>query len=185
MPRLRPAAALAALPVAMLVACASTARADEAQDVERLLRAGRTSEALARVERSLAARPADPQLRFLKGVVLTDARRTAEATDVLVKLTEDHPDLAEPYHNLAVIYAADGRDDKARASLEAAVRANPGYATAHENLGDVYARLAAASYQRTLQLDPANRSAVPKLALVRGLFAAAPTAPAPAGSAPR
>ena len=185
MPRLRPVVLLAALHIAMIAVCPATVRADEAQDVERLLRAGRASEALARVERSLAARPADPQLRFLKGVVLADARRTAEATEVLVKLTEDHPDLAEPYNNLAVIYAGDGRYDKARDALEAAVRANPGYATAHENLGDVYVRLAAASYQRALRLDAANRSAVPKLVLVRGLFSTASAAPATAGSAPR
>ena len=185
MPCPRPVAALAALHAAMIVICALPAHADEAQDVERLLRAGRTSEALTHVERSLLARPADAQLRFLKGVLLADARRTAEATEVLVKLTEDHPDLAEPYNNLAVIYAGDGRYDKARAALEAAVRANPGYATAHENLGDVYARLAAASYQRALQLDASGRGAAAKLALARGLFAAMPAAPALAGSAVR
>ena len=182
MPRLRLATVLAALHVAVTVLAPSAARADEAQDVDRLLRSGKATEALARVERSLTAKPADPQLRFLKGVVLAEAKRTAEATEVLVKLTEDYPELAEPYNNLAVIYAADGRYDKARAALEAAVRANPGYATAHENLGDVYARLAAASYQSALRIDPAGRSAAPKLALVRGLFAAAP-ASAPAGSA--
>ena len=188
MPRLRPAAVLAAIHVALIAAWPMAARADEAQDIERLLRAGRTSEALARVDRSLAARPADAQLRFLRGVALADAQRTAEAVDVLVKLTEDHPDLAEPHNNLAVIYAADGRYEKARGALEAAVRANPGYATAHENLGDVYARLAAASYQRVLQLDAASRGAAAKLALVRGLFAATPAmaaTQAPAGSAPR
>ena len=181
MPCPRPAA-LAALHVALtLIAIApSSARADDAQDVERLLRAGKPAEALARVVRSLAATPADPRLRFLKGVALADAKRIPEATEMLIKLTEDYPDLAEPYNNLAVIYAAEGRHDKARAALEAALHANPGYATAHENLGDVYARLAAASYQSVLRLDPANRSATSKLALVRGVFA-----PAPAASTPR
>ena len=183
MPSPRPAA-LAALHVALtlIAVVPSPARADDAQDVERLLRAGKPAEALARVDRSLAAKPADPRLRFLKGVALADAKRIPEATEMLVKLTEEYPELAEPYNNLAVIYAAEGRHDKARAALEAALRANPGYATAHENLGDVYARLAAASYQSALRLDPAGRSATAKLALVRGVFAAAPE---PSASTPR
>ncbi len=47
-------------------------------------------------------------------------------------------------------------------------------ATAHENLGDVYATLAAQSYARALQLDARNVSVPPKLALVRELFKTKP-----------
>jgi tetratricopeptide (TPR) repeat protein len=74
------------------------------------------------------------------------------------------------------LYAARSEFDKARAALEAAVRANPAYAIAHENLGDVYARLAAISYAKAQQLDPADSSAARKLALVRQLFPAPPQA---------
>jgi len=185
MTRPRPIAvrAVAVLLGAVLCLGAMPVRADEAGDIDRLLRSGRTDEALARIDRALAAKPGDPQMRFLHGVALADAKRTDEATEVLVRLTEDYPELAEPYNNLAVLYAATGAYDKARNALEAAVRNNPGYATAYENLGDVYARLAAASYSRVQQLDAANRSAGSKLAQLRGVFAPAGASPGRAASA--
>ena len=52
-----------------------------------------------------------------------------------------------------------------------AIRTNPGYATAHENLGDVYAQLASQSYSRALQFDARNTAVPLKLALIRELFA--------------
>ena len=52
-----------------------------------------------------------------------------------------------------MLYAAQSQFDKARAALEMAIKLNPGYATAHENLGDVYVRLAAQSYSRAQQLE--------------------------------
>ena len=66
------------------------------------------------------------------------------------------PSCPSRYNNLAVLYAAQSEFDKARAALEMAIRTNPSYATAHENLGDVYAMLAAQPYSRALQLDPGN-----------------------------
>lgn len=157
--------------VAAALLAGGVARADEYADVQQLLRSGKRAEALARADQYLAGKPKDPQMRFLKGVMLTEAGRTAEAEEVLQKLTEDYPELPEPYNNLAVLYAGRSQFDKARAALETAIRANPGYATAHENLGDVYAKLASQSYGRALQLEPGNAAVQPKLALIRELFA--------------
>ena len=69
-----------------------------------------------------------------------------------------------------MLYAGAGDYAKARATLEQALRTNPGYATAHENLGDVHAALAAQSYARALKLDPGNVTVPPKLAIVRELY---------------
>ena len=66
--------------------------------------------------------------------------------------------------------AAAGRYDQARTALEAALRANPQYAVAHENLGDVYARLAEQAWARSLQIDAGNARLPGKLGAVRGLF---------------
>ena len=71
-------------------------------------------------------------------------------------LVQDYPELAEPHNNLAALYAAAGDYGKARAELEEALRLNPLYAPAHENLGDVYALLAGQSYARALRLEPAS-----------------------------
>lgn len=168
---IRKTAGLAVLAAALLAGGA--VRADEYGDVNQLLRSGRHSEALNKADQYLAGKPKDPQMRFLRGVVLTEAGRPNEAIAAFQKLTEDYPELPEPYNNLAVLYAGQAQFDKARAALEMAIRTNPSYSTAHENLGDVYAKLASQAYSRALQLDGGNTTLQPKLALIRELFAPA------------
>jgi len=148
---------------------AAPARADDLQDASRLLKAGQREQALERVNRALAAKPGDPQARFLKGLIYTEQGNTREAIEIFTKLTQDYPDLPEPYNNLAVIYAGQGQYEKARAALEQSIRTHPSYATAYENLGDVYAKLASQAYDKALQLDSSNTGAQNKLSLVREL----------------
>jgi tetratricopeptide (TPR) repeat protein len=148
---------------------ATSVYADEAADVSKLLRGGQLNEAMSKADAYLAQHPRDAQMRFLKGVILTEQNRQADAISVFTKLTEDYPDLPEPYNNLAVLYAGSGQYDKARAALENAIRTNPSYATAYENLGDIHARLASQAYDKALQLDSANNGAKSKLTLLRSL----------------
>lgn len=166
------------------LALAGVAEADEYGDVNQLLRSGKNAEALAKADQYLAGKPRDPQMRFLRGVILTEQGRTNDAIATFLKLTEDYPELPEPYNNLAVLYAGLSQFDKARAALEMAIRTNPSYATAHENLGDVYAKLASQAYSKALQLDSGNTAVQPKLALIRELFAPAPRGARPAAAAP-
>ena len=156
--------------LALCLGAAFGVHADELADVQRLYYAGQAPAAMQRADQFLAINPRDAQMRFLKGVMLTDAKRSMEAIALFQKLSDDFPDLAEPYNNLAALYAAQGDYAKARATLEQALRMNPNYATAHENLGDVYAALAALSYARAEKLDPANVTVPTKLALVRDLY---------------
>lgn len=157
------------LAVAALSMITLSARADDIADVQRLLAAGKNTEALQKADQYLNVKPRDPMMRFLRGISLSQAGRSAEAVTVFTKLTEDYPELPEPFNNLAVLYAQQGQYDKARNALEMAIRTNPSYATAYENLGDVYAKLASQAYSKALQID--TRSAVaPKLAMVRDLF---------------
>ncbi len=162
----------AALRMLFLAATLSAplAHADDYDDVNRLVHASQYAEALAKAEQYLASKPRDPQMRFLKGVIQTDTGKTTDAIDTFSKITEDYPELPEPYNNLAVLYASQSQFDKARAALEMAIRTNPGYATAHENLGDIYARLAIQAYSKALQLDGANPAVQAKLTLIRKLF---------------
>lgn len=178
-----PATRLAALLRGTTVLCACiflslAARADDLQDASRMLKAGQHQQALERVNKVLAAKPRDPQARFLKGLIFTDQGNTKEAIDLFTKLTQDYPELPEPYNNLAVIYAAQGQYDKARVALEQSIRTHPSYATAYENLGDVYAKLASQAYDKALQIDSTNKGAQNKLSLVRDLVggSAAPAA---------
>jgi ketosteroid isomerase-like protein len=150
------------------------ARADDLADVQQLLKSGNSAEALKRAEQFLSGQPRDAQMRFLKGVALAEQNRAADAAGVFLKITEDHPELPEPYNNLAVLYANQGQYDKARTALEMAIRTNPSYATAYENLGDVYAKLASQAYSKALQVDAGNTAVAPKLALIRDLFSPIP-----------
>lgn len=152
-----------------LLAC-GTAFADDYADVGTMLRAGQAAQALARADQYLATKPRDPQMRFLRAMALTSAGRTADAIAAYTALNEEYPELPEPYNNLAVLHASQGHLDKARAALEAAVRANPSYAVAHENLGDIHLRLAEQSWARALQLDGQLAAGIrPKLTLARQL----------------
>ncbi|MFM2274360.1 MAG: hypothetical protein RL211_232 [Pseudomonadota bacterium] len=146
------------------------AHADEYGDVAQLVRIGKLPEAMAKADLYLASKPRDPQMRFLKGLIQRDSGKPADALATFTKLTEDYPELPEPYNNLAVLHASQGQFDKARVALEMAIRTNPSYATAHENLGDIYARLASQAYNKALQLDNNNSAVQPKLALIRELF---------------
>ncbi|MGH6625050.1 MAG: tetratricopeptide repeat protein [Burkholderiaceae bacterium] len=159
---------------------APLAYADDYGDVNQLLRSGKFSEALGKADQYLAAKPRDPQMRFLKGVIQTESGKPADAITTFTRLTEDNPELPEPYNNLAVLYAGQSQFDKARAALEMAIRTNPSYATAHENLGDVYAKLASQAYSKALQLDGSNTGVQPKLALIRELFSPAAKGQKPA-----
>lgn len=129
-----------------------------------LLRSGKSAEALAKADAYIKANPARSAEASWKGVILSEQNKPAEAIDTFTKLTQDYPELPEPYNNLAALYANRGELDKARAALESAIRLNPNYATAHENLGDVYARLAAQQYARAQQFatGQCERTSQPK-----------------------
>ncbi len=162
------------LAVAACGMSASALAAVEHEDVDKLMQAGKLDEAMTRADAFLKDKPRDPQMRFLKAVIQLDTGKRAEAIAAFTQLTQDAPELPEPYNNLAVIYASQNQFDKARAALESAIRTNPSYATAQENLGDVYARLASQAYSKALQLDQNNTAVQPKLAVIRTLFTPTP-----------
>jgi tetratricopeptide (TPR) repeat protein len=162
--------------LALAIVCLA-AHADDYSDVSQLVRAGKLPEALTRADQYLSTQPKDPQMRFIKGVIQRDSGKSTEAITTFTRLTEDYPELPEPYNNLAVLYAGLGQFDKARATLEMAIRTNPSYATAHENLGDIYAKLASQAYNMALQLDTANAQVPTKLALIREIFGSPGTKP--------
>ena len=158
------------LALAAALCGAAVAHADAYGDVNQLLKTGKGADALQAANKYLAEKPKDPQMRFLKGVIQTQAGNTTEAIATFTALTQDYPELPEPYNNLAALLASQNQLDKARTALEMAIRTNPGYAIAHENLGDIYARMANQSYARAQQLEPGNAQLAPKMALVRDVF---------------
>ena len=162
---------LAAAAFALLFAAAGfAAPADDLREAQKLYSQGKLQPSLEKVDGYLKTQPRDAQGRFLRGLVLTEQKKTQEAIQVFTGLTEDFPELPEPYNNLAVLYASQGNYDKAKSALELAIHTHPSYATAHENLGDIYAQLASRAYDRALSLDKNNTSAQVKLSMVKDLF---------------
>lgn len=144
--------------------------AEDTKDATKLYQQGKLDQALTKVNGALTQQPKDAQGRFLKGLILTEQKKGADAIQVFTSLTEDYPELPEPYNNLAVLYANQGNYDKAKAALELAIHTHPSYATAYENLGDIYAQLARRSYDKALQLDKSNVTAQGKLSMVKDIF---------------
>ena len=147
-------------------AFAASPAVDEAQA---LIGKGQFEQALSRLDSHLRSAPQDAEARFTRGLVLVRLNRNDDAAKAFAELTRDYPHLPEPYNNLAVIYAQQGDYDKARDALEAALATHPSYPVAHENLGDIYAALAAAAYNRALSLDPNNAAVKAKLGLITQL----------------
>jgi tetratricopeptide (TPR) repeat protein len=167
---------LMALLLSMASHLPTPAVANTLPEIQQLMKQGRYPQALEKADAYLARAPRDAQGRFFKGLILTEMNRASEAIAVFSQLTEDYPDLPEPYNNLAVLYAQQKQYDRARQALEMAIRTHPAYAVAYENLGDVYAKLASQAYDKALQLDSANAAAQNKLALIHDLVSAPPQA---------
>lgn len=173
---------------AALCFTAQNASATAVEDAQGLIKQGQFDAALRLLDGQLKDAPQDADARFLRGLVLTRLGRSGEAVKVFADITRDYPQLPEPYNNLAVLYAQQGDYEKARDALEAALSTHPSYATAHENLGDIYAALAGSAYGRALQLDKNNQEVRNKLSFINRLnskdTSVATPAPTPVAPAP-
>ena len=166
--------------VACVIVASTPVLANEVQEINQQFRKGDLNGALDRANRYLAKNPKDAQARFLKGLILADQGKTNEAITVFTALTEDYPELPEPYNNLAVLYASQSKYEEAKNALEMAIRTHPSYATAHENLGDIYAKMASIAYDKALALDNKNAAAQTKLALIQDMIGGQQRKPAAA-----
>jgi Flp pilus assembly protein TadD len=154
------------------------------KDARELIVKKQFDEAIAVLDKLTAERPREPQARFLKGVALSDAGKSDDAIVAYRSVISEYPELPEPHNNLAVLYAAKGEFELARAELETAINAAPDYIVAYENLGDVYVRLAEQSYERAIARDARNRTAAPKLKVVSEVLTTRAKPSAPATGAP-
>ncbi|MCO5398089.1 hypothetical protein [Ralstonia soli] len=142
--------------------------------------------ALAELDKDVASQPRNAQARFQRAVALAGLGRADDAITAFSQMTQDFPELPEPYINLAALYAERGELLRARDSLIMANRVAPENALAQSNLGDIYVRLAAQSYQSAIKLNPKNttaRARLDALPNVQGVRpAAAPAKPAASGA---
>lgn len=133
------------------ISIAFTAHAGELDDIQRLAEKGQHQEVLNNVQRYLLQHADDERALFIQALALQHLGRNQEAITSYEHLTRSHPGSPEPWNNLAVLYAAGGDHNKARDALLNALNTHPSYATAYENLGNIYAKMAVSAYNRALE----------------------------------
>lgn len=164
--------ALAAL---LLLSSLGAAAADEAGALRALIARGDLNAALQRADKSVAAKPTDAGLAFLRGVVLMDLGRDADALAAFTRLTEQYPELPDPFNNIALLRARAGEYELARQALESALRNDPGHRLARANLGRVHLMLAAQAWEQLAAQGPLDLGLQRALDGVRALVAGTET----------
>jgi Flp pilus assembly protein TadD len=164
----------AGLLLAALAWAATGAWADEVSDLRALITRGDLPAALARADQAVAAQPRDAQLQFLRGVVLMDLGRDAEALEAFTRLTQEHPDLPDPYNNIGLLQARAGQPEAALAALQEALRCDPSHRTARANLGQVHLMLAVKAWDLLARSGPLDLALRRKLEMARALLAPEP-----------
>ncbi len=166
--------------LAALLLLGRPAWADVLSDVQALLAKGDLAGALRSADSAVAARPGDAQARFLQAVVLMDLKRNEEAMAAFTRLSQEYPELPEPFNNLALLHVRGGRLELARQALEAALRNDPGHRAARANLGEVHLMLAVQAWEQAAAGGPIDPRLMRKLDAARALVAAgaAPSAAA-------
>ncbi len=145
----------------------NTVQTDAHDEARKLLRQAQYAGATVWINKSLATNPRDPQMLFWRAFIFERQGQADAALPIYLALTQDYPELAEPFNNLGVLYAARGDYERAKQSFDLALRDNPSYAVAHENLGDVLVHMARQSYEQALKNDPKMRTPVQKIKLLQ------------------
>ncbi len=101
-------------------------------------------------EQMLRDLPQHNKTRFLTAYAYQMSQQTAKAKALYQALIADRPELPEPRNNLAMIYLAEGDYDRAQQLLVEAIQTHPSYATAYQNLSDIYKGIASEAYRRAV-----------------------------------
>ena len=151
--------------------------ADGTPEIDQAIAQKNWQSALQLLDRRVADRPHDAQAAFKRATVLARLGRADDAIAGYTALTQQYPELPEPYNNLAALYAQRGDYERARTLLETAVAANPNFTLAYRNLGDLYLRLSAQAYGRAAQLNPRDALAASRQKAATAIFVPAPGTP--------
>lgn len=139
----------------LLWASSAAASANDDEAMSQMLQRGEAAAALALADSSLKRGSSSVRMQFLRGVALMELRRDAAALEAFTLLAQEHPQLPEPYNNIAALQARAGQWELARQALETALRNDPAHAVARENLGDVHLQLALQAWRAARLPQPA------------------------------
>ncbi|MGI9317670.1 MAG: L,D-transpeptidase Cds6 family protein [bacterium] len=151
-PVLSPRVRLALLASALLM-LSVTGNADDTEEIYALIEQNQLSDAMRQTKTLLDKAPGDPTLLFAQAVIAEKNGNPEDAVRIYQGLTLSHPELLEPFNNLAIHYARAGDYKAAISTLELAMQSHPAVATAYQNLTAIYAQLASAAYRKALDSD--------------------------------
>lgn len=163
--------------MAVLLFCGAPVRADVVSDVHTLIGKGDLGGAQRAADSALSARPRDAQTRFIHALVLMESQRNDEAMAAFTSLSQEYPELPEPFNNIALLHVRGGRLELARQALENALRNDPAHRTARINLGEVYLMLAVQTWEQAATGAALDSRLAGKLEAARALVAAANPVP--------
>lgn len=130
------------------------------QDLQQLIAQQRYATAAQNGEQLLQQNAGDVQARFLTAYAFQMNTQQDKAIALYQALIDDHPAMPEPRNNLAMIYLEQGDYDRASQLLVDAINTHPSYATAYENLSQIYKGIASEAYRRAISesSEPAKYS---------------------------
>lgn len=164
---------LATAVLTALLFAARPAWSDVVSDVHTLMGRNDLPAALRAAQAAEAANPRDAQARFLAAVVLMEMQRNDEALSAFTRLSQEYPELPEPFNNLALLHVRAGRLELARQALETALRNDAGHRAARANLGEVYLMLAVQTWEQAAAQGPLDTRLLRKLQAARALVTSA------------
>jgi Flp pilus assembly protein TadD len=140
--------------------------ADGTPEIDQAIADKQLITALSALDKRIASNPTDVQAKFKRATVLAQLKRDDDAIAAFTALTQQYPEVPEPYNNLAALYAKRGDLSQARATLETAVAANPAFALGYQNLGTLYLQMSSRAYQRAAALDHGDALALQRTAAI-------------------
>lgn len=172
-------AASAAVCIALATLGSASAQTNAHIEIQALLQGGQAQQALVQAQQALEKTPRDPQLQFLKANAEQALGHTEAADASLTALTQNFPELPEPWNNLAQLRAAQGRLAEAQQLLEKALVSNPQFAKAHANLAQVLLVQTIGHLEQAQQIAPNAQQATQ----IQALRAATAAQASPAATA--
>ncbi|MEJ2177499.1 MAG: hypothetical protein P8Y12_06015 [Gammaproteobacteria bacterium] len=137
----------------MFLTIAAIGNADQTDEIYALIEQDKLSDAMQQTKSMLAESPGDPSLLFAQAIIAEKNGSPKDAIRIYQGLTLSHPELLEPFNNLAIHYARAGDYKAAISTLELAMQVHPSVATAYRNLTAIYEQLASAAYRKALNSD--------------------------------